>query len=166
MARISRIVGAIAIVVLLVLAFGAGWLTGTLGYGAEVDPASLTDLERQFAEQMRGARMVGRFTLDGREDQPARPDEYVIESVEKVGDDRWRFTSRIGYGGSDVSVPLVVTMRWIGDTPMMMLTDFEVPSMGTFTVRLFYYGDRYAGTWANERGAGGHMFGRIERAGD
>lgn len=162
MARVSRVLGAVALLVLLVLAFGAGWLTGTLGYGAEVDPASLAGLEREFAERMRGARMVGRFTLDGREDQPGRPDEYVIESVEKVGEDRWRFTWRVDYSGSDVLLPLVVTMRWIGDTPMMMLTDFEIPTMGTFTVRLFYYGDRYAGTWENERGIGGHMFGRVE----
>jgi hypothetical protein len=159
----SRIAGLIALVVLLPLMFGAGWLVGTLGYGTEVGPESLTALEREFVERMQGARMVGRFTVAGREDQPARPDEYFIESVEKVGDDRWRFTSRIGYGGSDVSIPLVVTMRWVGDTPMMMLTDFSVPSMGTFTVRLFYYGDRYAGTWQNERGVGGHMFGRIEK---
>lgn len=139
--RIGRLLGAAALVVLLVLMFAAGWMTGTLGYGSEVDPASLTAVERDFAERMRGARMVGRFTLDGREARPARPDEYYIESVEKVGDDRWRFTSRIGYSGSDVLVPLVVTMRWIGDTPMMTLTDFEVPTMGAFTVRLFY-GDR------------------------
>lgn len=162
MPRFSRIVGAVAFVILLAVMFGAGWLIGTLGYGSEVNPASLTDLERQFADRMRGVRMVGRFTIDGREDQPARPDEYFIESVEKVGDDRWRFTARIGYGGSDVLVPLAVTMRWIGDTPMMMLTDFEIPAMGTFTVRLFYYGDHYAGTWQNERGVGGHMYGRIE----
>jgi hypothetical protein len=162
MSRVSRLVGGVALVVLLAVMFGAGWLTGTLGYGSEVDSASLTDLERQFADRMRGVRMVGRFTMDGREDQPAQPDDYFIESVEKVGDDRWRFTARIGYSGSDVLVPLVVTMRWIGDTPMMMLTDFEIPGMGTFTVRLFYHGDHYAGTWQNARGAGGHMFGRME----
>jgi hypothetical protein len=56
-----------------------------------------------------------------------------------------------------------VTMRWVGDTPMIMLTDFTIPAMGTFTVRLFFYGDRYAGTWQHGR-VGGQMFGRIERS--
>jgi hypothetical protein len=149
----------------MVLVFGAGWLVAKAGYGSEVDPASLSELERDFAERMQGASLVGRFTVTGREDRPARPDRYDIESIEKVGEDQWRFNSKIGYSGSDVTVPLVVTVRWAGDTPMITLTDFNIPTMGTFTTRVFFYRDHYAGTWSNERGVGGHMFGRIERAG-
>jgi hypothetical protein len=33
--------------------------------------------------------------------------------------------------------------------------------MGTFTARVFFYGDRYAGTWEHAGRGGGHMFGRI-----
>ena len=107
--------------------------------------------------------MSGRFTVAGREDRPPRPDRYDIASVEKVGDDRWRFNARIRYGDTDVTLPVVVPMQWIGDTPVIMLTDFAIPTMGTFTVRLFFHGDRYAGTW--QHGAvGGHMFGRIEKS--
>jgi hypothetical protein len=148
----------------MILVFGAGWIVAKAGYGSEVAPASLTDLERQFTERMRGATMVGQFTLAGREDRPPRPDRYDIESVEKVGDDRWRFNTKIGYGGSDLTVPVVVTMRWVGDTPMIMLTDLSIPSMGTYTARVFFYGDQYAGTWSNERGFEGHLYGRIEAA--
>jgi hypothetical protein len=44
-----------------------------------------------------------------------------------------------------------------------MMTDTSLPAMGTFTVRVLFYGDRYAGTW--QHGAvGGHMSGRIEKA--
>jgi hypothetical protein len=82
-------------VVLILVAFAAGWLMAKTGVGSAVDPASLTELERQFTERMRGAALVGRFTVAGREDQPARPDRYDISSVEKVGDDRWRFNSRM-----------------------------------------------------------------------
>jgi hypothetical protein len=163
MARVSRVIGIGALVLLLPLMFGAGWIAGKAGYGSEVDPASLSDLERAFAARMQGVSMVGAFTVGGWENEPARMDRYDIERVEKVGDDQWRFTARIGYSGAEVPVPIVVTMRWVGDTPMITLTDFSVPGMGAFTVRLFYYGDRYAGTWQNERGAGGHMYGLIER---
>ena len=48
------------------------------------------------------------------------------------------------------------------DTPMISMTDVAIPSMGTFTVRLVFYGDRYAGTWQHGQ-VGGHMFGRIEK---
>jgi hypothetical protein len=33
--------------------------------------------------------------------------------------------------------------------------------VGTWTARVFFYGDQYAGTWAG-KSVGGHMFGRIE----
>jgi hypothetical protein len=150
------------IVVLMLVMFASGWVVATTGFASRVDPATLTDLERQFTERMRDSTMSGFFTIAGREDRPARPDRYDISSVEKVGDDRWRFNARIRYGDNDVTLPVTVTMRWLDDTPMIMLTDFTIPSMGTFSVRLLFYGDRYAGTWQHEK-VGGHMFGRITK---
>jgi hypothetical protein len=35
--------------------------------------------------------------------------------------------------------------------------------MGTFTARVLFYEDRYAGTWQHGK-VGGHMFGKIEKA--
>jgi hypothetical protein len=149
-------------VVLILFAFAVGWLAAKTGLGSTVNPASLTQLERQFTDQMQNSALVGRFTVSGREDQPARPDRYDISSVEKVGDNRWRFNTRMRYGEVDVTLPIVVTMLWAGDTPMITLTDFTIPSMGTFTARVFFYGDRYAGTWQHGP-VGGHMFGNIEK---
>jgi hypothetical protein len=144
----------------LLVTFAAGWIVATMGIGSAMDPASLPDRERQFVERMRGVSMVGSFTLDGREERPARPDRYDISSVEKVAEDRWRFNARIGE--RDLTLPVTVTMRWVDDTPMVMLTNLSIPTLGTFSARVFFYGDRYAGTWQDgERG--GHMFGRLER---
>jgi hypothetical protein len=42
------------------------------------------------------------------------------------------------------------------------MTDTSLPGIGTFTVRLFFYGDRYSGTWQHGT-VGGHMSGRIEQ---
>ena len=103
----------------MLLTFAAGWVAGRLGIGSVVAPASLTDLERDFREQMAGATLVGQFTVAGR-DIPPRPDRYEIESVEKVGDDRWRFNARIRPGG--LVLPIVVPMRWVGDTPVIVIT--------------------------------------------
>ncbi len=143
--------------------FGAGWLTGAARIGSTLDPASLPELERQFAERMRGSVLVGKFTIAGREDREASPDRYEISSVDKVGDDQWRFNARMQYGTVDVTLPIVVTMRWAGDTPIITMTDVTIPTLGTFTARVFFYGDRYAGTWQHDK-VGGHMYGRIEKS--
>jgi hypothetical protein len=162
MAQVRRILGFVLVVVVALLVFAGGWLVGRLGIGSVVDPASLADTERQFAERMRNVTMVGTFTVAGREHRSPEPDRYEIASVEKVGADLWRFTAKIE--GGSTAIPIVVPMRFVGDTPVIMMTDTSLPGIGTFTVRVFFYGDRYAGTWQHGR-VGGHMSGRIEKTG-
>jgi hypothetical protein len=152
---------AVGILILLVT-YVAGWLSGRAGIGSIVEPASLSEAERAFVERMSGSSLVGQFTIAGREDRAGRPERYDISSVEKVGDDQWRFNARVRYGDIDTTAPIVVPMRFVGDTPMISMTDLAIPGMGTFTVRVFFYDDRYAGSWQHGE-FGGHMFGRIEK---
>lgn len=160
MAIVRRALAIVLVLVLALVLFGGGWLIGRLGIGAAVDPASLTDVERQFAERMRNVTLIGSFTTAGEEDRVPRPDRYDIASVEKVGADLWRFKAQCcGVSGS---IPIVVPMRFNGDTPMVMMTETSLPGIGTFTARVFFYGDRYAGTWQHGK-IGGHMWGRIEK---
>ena len=148
------------LLILLAVVFGGGWLAGTLRAGRRVPVAQLSDLERQFVERMRGATLEGRFTIAGRERDPDRQDHYEIASVEKVGEHDWRFNARIKYGSIDTTLPVVVRMLWADDTPIITMTDVPLPPLGTFTSRVFFYGDRYAGTWQHDA-VGGAMFGRI-----
>lgn len=160
MALIRPLLKITVLVVVLLAVFAGGWLAGRTGLGAAVDTASLHDRERQFAERMRGVSLVGSYNTAGRE--RTSPDRYDITSVEKVGEDLWRFNARMDCCGVNGEIPVVVPLRWVGDTPMIMMTDTTLPGLGTFTVRLFFYGDRYAGTWQHgERG--GLMSGRIEK---
>jgi hypothetical protein len=159
--RTLRVVGWLA---LLLVIFGSAWLAGRLGMGSVVDPVSLTDAERQFADRMNGVSLVGTFTVAGRENRTPSPDRYDIFSVEKVGDDQWRFNARMDCCGvNGATLPIVVPMRFVGDTPMIMMTDTNLPGIGTFTVRVFFYGDRYSGTWQHGQ-VGGLMSGRIEKS--
>lgn len=160
MAERGRLFSAIGILVLLLVAFGAGWLVAKTGMGEAMDPATLPAVERDFAARMNGAALVGRFTVAGREDRTAA-DRYDIYSVDKIGDDQWRFNAKIGETG--LTVPVVVRMTFVDDTPMIVMTDTTIPGMGTFTARVFFHGDQYAGTWSHVGSAGGHMYGRIER---
>jgi hypothetical protein len=162
MALVRRIVGTTIAAGLALLLFGGGWIVGRLGIGSVVEPSSLTDSERAFAERMRDVSLVGSFTVAGREGRVPRPDRYDISSVEKVGTNLWRFNANMQCCGVNGAIPVVVPMQWIGDTPMIMMTDTSLPGLGTFTVRLFFYGDRYAGTWQHGD-RGGAMSGRIEK---
>jgi hypothetical protein len=151
----------IALAVLLLIVFGSGWLVARTGMGAAFDPATLPQVEREFVEKMNGAALVGRFTVTGREDRAAVPDRYDLYGVDKVGPDQWRFNAKIGENG--VTLPIVVTMKFADDTPIVLMTDATIPGMGTFSARVFFHGDMYAGTWEHAGRGGGHMFGRIER---
>jgi hypothetical protein len=156
----ARLLG---VLVLMILVFGVGWVTGRTGMGAAMDPSTLPAVERAFVERMNGAALVGRFTIAGREDRVATPDRYDIYGVDKVGEDQWRFNAKIGESG--VTLPIVVRMKFVDDTPVILMTDSTIPGMGTFTARVMFYGDEYAGTWSHAGKGGGHMFGRIERGG-
>jgi hypothetical protein len=162
MALIRRVFVTAFVAVVMMVLFGGGWLLGRAGIGSAVDPASLTELERQFTDRMRDVSLVGTFTIAGRDDRPAHPDRYDISSVEKVGDNLWRFNASMDCCGVSGAIPIVVPMRWSGDTPMITMTDTSLPGVGTFTVRLLFYEDRYAGTWQHGQ-VGGHMSGRIEK---
>ena len=150
----------------LALTFGLGWVVAKTGAGQGVPVESLTDRERAFAERMREVVLVGHFTVDGRETVGGSPERYEIAGVTKVGDGRWRFDTRMVYGSVDVTLPVVVPLVWAGDTPMVSITDFGIPGLdGTFTARVFFYENRYGGSWEHdmERGVfGGLMYGHIE----
>ena len=162
MSTARRVTGLVIGLLVLVAVFAGGYVAGRTGAGSVIDPASLPAAERQFAERMAGASLVGRFTIVGREDRPARPERYDISSIEKVGEDLWRFNARLRYGDVDTTLPIVVPMRFAGDTPMISISDLTIPTLGTFTARVFFHGDRYSGTWQHGE-YGGHMFGKIEK---
>ena len=162
---VRLIVKLVMVLVSAIVMFCAGWLVGRMGIGSVVNPASLPDLERQFVERMTNVTMVGTFTVDGRDRRNPEPDRYDIASVQKVGENLWQFNTKMeccGIEGKGV-MPIVVPMRFFGDTPMIEMTDSSLPGIGTFTVRVFFYGDRYSGTWQHGK-TGGHMSGRIEKA--
>ena len=118
---------------------------------------------KAFEERMNGVKLVGRFTIVGRDNPPPK-EEYIIESVKKLPEgDYWQVNARIKYGDKNTpTLPLKLEIKWAGDTPMISLTDFTIPGLGTFSSRVIFYNKKYAGTWTHGR-VGGHMFGSIEK---
>ena len=118
-------------------------------------------LDRKFEETMKGVTLVGRSTRL-QDDKVIGEEKYVIEGVSKLAGDTWVFRTRLQYGGHDIPLPLPVTIKWAGDTPVITLTDLSIPGMGTYTARVVLYRDQYAGTWSGKKG-GGQIFGKIVR---
>jgi hypothetical protein len=117
------------------------------------------ELDRKFVDVMRGVTLVGRSSSLS-SDKISGEEKYVIESVSKLTGDTWLFRSRFQYDGHDIPLPIPVTIKWAGDTPVITITDLAIPGMSTYTARVVLYRDQYAGTWSGAKG-GGHIFGKI-----
>ena len=127
---------------------------------AKVDQAAL---EKQFAESLSGATLVGHFTNGSQEKGTELKEErYTLSKVSKLRGDYWLFQTRIQYGDHDLTLPLTLQVKWAGDTPVITLTDVMVPPLGKFTARVVVYRNQYAGTWSGGD-HGGHLFGKVVR---
>lgn len=121
------------------------------------------DSEKKLVEFLSGAKLIGKFTIDGKK-TPPKTEAYTISKCEKLPKpDMYRLTARIKYGDIDQEVPLEIKILWAGRTPVMTLDNFWIPGMGTFGARVLFHGDRYTGTWQHDE-VGGHMFGKVEVA--
>ena len=125
--------------------------------------SALSPNEQRFQEMLSGVTLTGNFTITGGEDSSTlREEKYTITKVTKLSGDYWFFFARIQYGGRDVTVPLKLEVKWADNTPIITLTDLELPQLGTFTARVIIYRGQYAGTWSSGK-HGGHMFGIITK---
>ncbi len=159
----AKIVG---VLVLLVVVFGIGWLTAATGRGLEADVASLEERERAFVERMQDVALRGHFTVEGRERRDGLEELYEIAEVTKLDGKRWRFDVRVKYLSVDVTLPVIVPIEWAGDTPMVSITNVELPGLGEgFSARVLFYDERYAGTWDHGE-YGGLMYGTISPRGE
>jgi hypothetical protein len=125
-------------------------------------PLDQATLEKDFAERLSGAQLVGRFTVHGQDDKPPAKERYVLERVAKQQGDYWLFVARIQYGNNDFKIPLTIPVKWAGDTPVITVDKLAIPGSGTFSARVVIHGDQYAGTW-DAGDHGGHLFGKIEK---
>jgi hypothetical protein len=123
------------------------------------------ELIKKLETDLTNAKLIGRFTVSGREEREPKAEEYTISSAIKLPDgDVWLLKARVKYGDKDMTVPIPLEIKWAGDTPVITLTNLAIPGLGTFTSRVVIYNDRYAGTWQHGK-VGGNLFGRIEKAG-
>ncbi len=129
---------------------------------------SREELIAKLEKTLTGCKFDGQFTVEGKKDQTVAggDEEYTITSAKKLPEgDLWLIKARIKYGKTDAVVPIPLEIKWAGDTPMITMTRFTIPEMGTFSARVLIYEGRYAGTWQHDA-VGGHLWGKIEKSGD
>ncbi|MEM6703921.1 MAG: hypothetical protein AAF690_14490 [Acidobacteriota bacterium] len=120
--------------------------------------------DARFSAMIEGAEMLGEFNVVAADGTVSKPqtDEYAVSKLERGDDGTWVFHYTMSYGGGNkATLPIPVTVEWSGDTPVLTMTEQELPGLGTFSVRVLLYDGLYAGTWRAIGGFGGHMWGRI-----
>ena len=131
---------------------------------AKPAPPSQAELIKKLEKDLTGVKLVGRFTVTGKDDMTPKDEEYTIQSAMKLDEpDLWLLKARIKYGKTDGTFPIPLEIKWAGDTPVITLTNLEIPGLGTFSSRVVIYEGRYAGTWQHGD-VGGHLFGILKRA--
>jgi len=133
-----------------------------VGGCAKKAPPAQAEIEKQFEQMMSGVTLTGHSTRLNRDGIAPGEEKYVIEKVSKLSGETWLLHARIQYGSHNVPVPVPVTIKWAGDTPVITLTDLAIPGFGSYTARVLLYRDQYAGTWSGQKG-GGQLFGKIVR---
>jgi hypothetical protein len=139
---------------LLVSAFGFLCLPGDrVSLAQEQNKVAKPPIE-EFEKYLSNSILSGSFTIDGQPLNKLEEERYEIKSAKKLDgdDDLW-----------EITVPVVVTIQWVGRTPMIVLDSVTIPGLGTFSARVVFHDRKYAGTWKHDN-VGGHLFGRVEPA--
>jgi hypothetical protein len=128
--------------------------------------AKPADRAAALSAMLSGATLAGSFTVSGRAGDDGgklTSDKYTLGEVKNVGGNNWLFPTRIQYQDKDFTLPLTLPIEWAGDTPVVVVDNVGLPGMGTFSARVLFFNDHYAGYWQHGD-VGGNLFGRIQRA--
>jgi hypothetical protein len=150
---------------ILVLANGA-YIVTSLAQNASraAEAPTATDPEAKLIAIFANATMKGRWAplKDGQLGEE-KEDTYQIVSAQKLDGERWQINARIQYHGQSVDMPVPATVKWAGDTAVLLFDDINIGTPRRYSARLMIHGDNYSGTWSGGD-HGGMLYGVITRA--
>ena len=93
--------------------------------------------EKEFTAMLSQVTLVGTYTQQEQRKEPER-ERYTIYRVKKIpGQEHlWRFDVRLQFGTVNLRLPLPLTVRWAGDTPMIVLDNYKIPGLGSFSAKV------------------------------
>ena len=92
-----------------------------------------------------------------------KSDSYHIIGARKIEGDQWQIMTKTKYQGREIEVPFSVIVKWAGDTAVMILNDVQAGQGKSYSARVLFHNDRYAGSWWGKDTAGGLLSGVITR---
>jgi hypothetical protein len=154
-----------------VLAVGSSFVCSSPALGEQKpaeyanSPERQANLDAALSKMLSGATLEGSFTSTSRGGDPSKltRDMYTLGNVKKVSGNLWQIPARIQYSGKDITLPIVLPIRWAGDTPVVTIDDLPLPGFGTVSARVMFFDGHYAGYWKHGD-HGGSMFGVIRSA--
>jgi hypothetical protein len=118
-------------------------------------------LESTFKTMLTKATLTGRWcSLKDGELGPEKEDKYNIVSATKAGEHKWIISTRIKMKDREMVVPIPVEVKWAGDTAVLIVDNLQYPGGGTYSARVLFHNNTYAGTWSGGD-HGGLMSGMI-----
>ena len=145
----------------LLLTLIAAVLFAGPGRAAAEDPAAL---EAAFSAMLKNATLEGTWVpISGGQAGEQKVDRYRVVRAEKVDGDQWHIVSKIKHQGQEIEYPIPVTMKWAGDTAVLILDEVATGGGKSYSARVLFHNDRYAGSWWGKDQPGGLVSGAISR---
>lgn len=121
-------------------------------------------LEAALSAMLKDATLEGTWVpVSGAEAGVQKSDTYRVVRAEKIDGDQWRIVSKINYQGQEIELPIPVTIKWAGDTAVLILDQVATGGGKTYSARVLFHNDRYAGSWWAENQPGGLISGVVTR---
>jgi len=142
---------------LAILAMAACLITAT-GFAEDAK----SDPEAKFIALLHNATLQGRWApLKDGQLGPEKEDTYQIVSVQKTDGEHWQINARLHYGDKSIDVPVPATVKFAGDTAILIVDDFSLGNYRAYSARLMFHDNAYAGTWSGGD-HGGMLYGVVK----
>lgn len=127
------------------------------------------DVEAKFVAMLKNATLKGSWAPVSQNQMGGQRggDSYHIARAEKSADGKWSIVYVINYGGKQVEFPISATVKFAGDTAVLILDDVKAgPGKANWSARVMFFDDVYAGRWweTSNKDHGGTIAGTITRA--
>ncbi len=110
--------------------------------------AATPEAERAFAAMLEDATLNGTWApIDQRLLGDNQEDGYKIVRATKKEGDQWVLVSKMAFRGQEMEVPIPVTVVFAGDTAVMILNDLPLGDGASWSARILFHDDVYAGSW-------------------
>jgi hypothetical protein len=123
-------------------------LVATSALAQAQEPAAAADPAVAFSAMLTNATLNGTWApVDKRLLGANQDDKYHIVRATRKEGDRWEIVSRMKIQGQAIDFPIPVTIQFAGDAAVMILDNVPIGAGQTWSARILFLDDVYAGSW-------------------